>query len=222
MNQLAKIIIIYTSMAILLIIGFGLWNYFTSYQYLVLQVPEERQEYVKLYKATRGEGDLVKSEGEIEIEFNTDLKLDRGTYVAEYSQEGFELSRRDIFLDKEIVNVTFDYQINTPALELIFEQSKQDIHNSLEESYPGMLSRYKIAKEGVYDDGSWYGAILETIVDTSLQRDTVRIVLRNEAGIWRVAAKPYITISQAEYPEIPESVLDEINIIIEDRTPVSY
>lgn len=212
MNQIAKILLIYTGLIILVGIIFGIYSYFTSYQYLVLQVPEDRQQYVSLYKADAGEGGYTKNQEEkIDIEFNTDMKLDRGLYVAEYNQEGFEPVRREINLDKEIISVSFEYKIATPALEVIKEANIDAIHVSMEQAYPGILSQYSILEENVYDDGNWYGAILESKDNQSLQRDTVRVVLHNEAGTWKVVAKPYITISKAEYPEIPTDLLNSIN-----------
>ena len=212
MNQIAKLILIYTSMVIVVGVGFGLYSYFTSYQYLIMQVPEERQEFVSLYKAEGGDGRYIKKEDEeIEVEFNTDMKLDRGLYLAEYTQEGFEPQTREINLDEEIINFSFEYKISKPALEIILDANTDDIHIAMEQKYPGILTRYSILEEGVYGDGNWYGAILESTEKDSLQRDTVRVVLRNEAGTWNIAAKPYISISKDEYPEIPEDLLDQIN-----------
>lgn len=212
MNKIAKLILIYTSIIIVTGALFGLYAYLTSYQYLVLQVPEDRQEFVKLYKAEEGDGRYVKLEDDqIEVEFNTDLKLDRGLYLAEYNQEGFESQRREVNLDKEIVSVSFDYIIDQPTLELILEENTENIHIAMEQAYPGLFSNYTILEESVYSDGNWYGAILTSNDQESLSRDTVRMVMKNEAGTWKVAAKPYITISQDEYPDVPSNLLDEIN-----------
>ena len=203
MNRLAKLILGYVAISLVLIgLGFG-WLYINSFQDLTLVAPAARTRYITLYYAAE---DGTSKTGRVDnVVINQPIRLKKGRYVAEYVQSGYKKVTRQIDLSDQPSQV---------ELQAILEANRSRIYQAIRTSYPDLLDQFNIAQEGVYDNGTWYGAVLRWRGDIhSDKRDSLRIVLHQQSGEWRIAAKPYLTISQTEYPGIPMAVLTAINVI---------
>lgn len=212
MNRLAKLILGYVAISLVLIgLGFG-WLYINSFQDLTLVAPAARTRYITLYYATE---DGTGKAGRVEnVVINQPMRLKKGRYVAEYVQSGYKKVTRQIDLSDQPSQVSFTYDRTEAELQAILEANRSRIYQAIRTSYPDLLDQFNITQEGVYDNGTWYGAVLRWRGDIhSDKRDSLRIVLHQQSGEWRIAAKPYLTISQTEYPGIPMAVLTAINVI---------
>lgn len=89
-------------------------------------------------------------------------------------------------------------------------QEKDAIYQAITSKYPEIFTLYEIDHEALYDNGDWYGARLSFKDDTSLQRDSVRLVVKRE-GEWKMQGAPRITISKVDYPGAPTRLLEDIN-----------
>ncbi|MDB5183733.1 MAG: iviTM7 [Candidatus Saccharibacteria bacterium] len=110
------------------------------------------------------------------------------------------------------------------AAELKAEQPT--ITSVLTASYPLVETNYLINQGQLFDQGQWYGTTLSYKGTDSLNRDTLRVLMQKKQGIWILRTlPPRPLLSTVEFPDVPESILDEINKAIslpgDDATPAA-
>lgn len=82
-------------------------------------------------------------------------------------------------------------------------------------SYPKIESDYTIADATLYEDGKWFGATLRYKGTDIANRDTLRVLMENKSGKWIVRTKPPVPLlSTKTYPDVPKSVLQDINKVV--------
>lgn len=210
-----KAIFGYVILSLVLIIVAVVWTYINSFQYLTLKTDNVQDyKYLKLYEAITVDGLPTKNSEPIDYSESEQIKLKKGSYIAEMKKDGYEVEARTISLaDSPQVIVLNPRTFTAERLQQILNQEKGNIYNSLTSRYPDIFNLYTVQKEKIYLNGAWYAAVLLFKDKSSLSRDSVRVVVKKEGGQWIVATKPYPSLSAVEYPGIPVNVLKDINTL---------
>ena len=85
----------------------------------------------------------------------------------------------------------------------------------MKQKYPSQMNSYKIKYGKLYITGDWFGGKLVNSKD--LEADKLQVVLYKNNGKWEVMTIPDISLSKDVYPDIPSSILEELNIITRDN-----
>jgi hypothetical protein len=79
-------------------------------------------------------------------------------------------------------------------------------------AYPKIATDYTVTKERLFDQGQWYGALLMYHGADQANRDTLRVLMQKKDGVWTVrTSPPRPLLSTVEFPDVPRSILVEIN-----------
>lgn len=109
-------------------------------------------------------------------------------------------------------SIDIDY-VNSYLSDLL-KGEKTVINTAITDSNPQLAKLYSINSGTLYHHGEWYGTTLSYIGTETLQRDTLRLVLKKDNGVWKVVTNPpQIVLSAKEYPSIPFNVLKAVNDI---------
>jgi len=133
-------------------------------------------------------------------------RLQPDAYLAIFSATGYKSQT-------EAINLTDNVTIKTPQLAYtddklatILNQEKATIHKVISQQQGS--AGYIVSVESLYHQADWYAAEL-TPNDASL--DTMKIILKKDGNIWKVAAKPSIVFWIDDYPNIPQDVIRATN-----------
>ncbi len=213
MNKFGKLLIFYSLLVAAVSVAAIFWVFNQNQQNLTLDVPDEYTKYVALYHAKENTAKPEKdATRRVDFTPNSPVSLPRGTYIAEFQRDGFEYYAQEIRLDSEKRVIQLQYARLPQDRKQILDTEKTKIHEIIQNRYPEVYTFFAIGKESIYEDGSWYGAVLQGKKDTSLiDRDSLRIVLKKVNDSWKIKAKPYPTISQSEYPDIPIAIIKDLN-----------
>ncbi len=96
------------------------------------------------------------------------------------------------------------------AARLKKEQST--ILGVLTTAYPKIKTDYSINQGQLFGKGEWYGTTLTYKGTDSMNRDTLRVLMQKKHGVWTLRTTPPVPLlSTVEFPDVPKSVLQEIN-----------
>jgi hypothetical protein len=86
------------------------------------------------------------------------------------------------------------------------------IQDVIVEKIPEVTDNYTIERARLYGDASWYGAILQYKGSDTLNRDTLRIVLKKKNDTWQLLTpNPQPLVNRVDIPNAPKGMLDDIN-----------
>lgn len=147
--------------------------------------------------------------------FNPDENQDIPTYysVAYSGAEGY--ADGEVTVNPGDTTITIDPDYSQSKYSELSEKARPKVVKILSDTYPE-FSKYSIGKDIMVNKGTWYGLSLRyTASDkqTNLNSDTLRVVFKNDNGVWVEATKPQITLSQSEYSDVPKSVLNAVNAL---------
>lgn len=101
---------------------------------------------------------------------------------------------------------------NKQELEQKLTIEQPMIHAVLASSFPTITNLYTIEREALYDQGEWYGAILQYKGGDVNSRDTLRVVLQKKNSVWVVrTTPPQILVDKYDLSDAPTAMLDDIN-----------
>ena len=103
-------------------------------------------------------------------------------------------------------------QLTTAELDARLASERATIQSVLTTAFPALSQSYTIGREQLFDDGSWYGAILTYKGTDENNRDSLRVLLQKKDNDWVVrTSTPLIVISKYDVPDAPAWILDAIN-----------
>ncbi len=92
------------------------------------------------------------------------------------------------------------------------KKEQKTILGVLTAKYPKIKTEYVINQGKLYDQGQWYGTTLTYQGKDTMNRDTLRVLMQKKDGIWVVRTTPPAPLlSTVEYPDVPKSILHDIN-----------
>ncbi len=82
----------------------------------------------------------------------------------------------------------------------------------LTSAYPIATSDYTMIKPQFYEQGTWFGALLQYKGPDTANRDTLRVLMQKKNGVWILrTTPPEILLSSKKYADVPKSILKAIN-----------
>lgn len=142
-----------------------------------------------------------------ETNTTTTIKVKAGDYVAEFSGEGMQSQ-------KKVYDITEDTTIESPKLAY----SKERLATELQAQKPAIqqatatipqLNGYRVALEGLYGQGDWYGAVM--VPPNQQTQDVLLIILHKKNGTWQLVGQPSLTFYVGDYPDVPVQLIRDIN-----------
>lgn len=148
------------------------------------------------------------------------LHLTKGSYYIEPAGENINTSQINFTVDSSSKTVRVDPTLSDEYYAQILNDEKSAIHKVITSTYPdrfkkGNVFEYKFVREQIYLEGDWYGAVLGAkLSDPRDVGDNYRLVLHKTDGKWKIVAQPELVLSAIENPDIPKSILDDINKLV--------
>lgn len=198
------------TLTVSLIIGLlAYYNWYSSFANLI--VSSNPRGEVTLYEAGFIDGSsFIVEESAQKLADGERVRIKKGNYLIIYKKGGYSTVERPVELESD-QNISIKPTRTPDSLTKSLSDERHAIHQALSNRYPSILEQYRIDYEKLYNQGEWYGAILYYNNEASLQRDSVRIILRLTKGTWTVYTKPLLNISRMEYSGIPRDILEDIN-----------
>lgn len=128
-------------------------------------------------------------------------------YFSQPTSNDFD-TESGILNTNEEQNITINPSLTIEKLKSIYDIEKNSILGALNNQYPSQMKNYTLEYGAVYLNGDWFAGYLVP-KDGS---DALQVVLHKDNNNWLMAAKPNITISSAQYPDIPKEVTTGVNI----------
>lgn len=212
-GELKKLIVVITGFVLLLVVFIVFMQYRNSFSKINVQLTNTSS--VSLYKINDQSAELPDTTEykdktpDLTITNNGVYKISKGLY-AYFTQP----INTDFEAQSGIINTAEDKELlinpslTNSKLDAIYATEKNNILSTLLSTYPNQMQNYTLEYGRVYVDGNWFGGYLVP-KDGS---DKLQVVLRKSNNTWEIAAKPNITISSAQYPDIPIEVTEAINI----------
>jgi len=162
---------------------------------------------------------VYKTEGSITtdiatIDKSTSLSLKNGTYCAKPLSDSFDKSPICFDVENNDMSIIIDPDYSRTRLEALLSDQLAVVNAVITTKYGSIIDNYTVQDGQLYEKGQWYGTTLTEIVDRGGRGDVYRLVLNKKNNQWTVAAHPQIVLSKFDYPNIPFSVLSNVNRLI--------
>lgn len=198
-----KRLIFASGMIIIAVIGlFIAISYFTSLQKVTL-----------IYDPSHGNVHLTgdRLNGKLDVAPNKEMSLQKGVYQIHITGANAQPDTRALIVQEDPITQTVPISLPAKTLETQLEKDRQAILEILHKDFPA-ISLYTINPGKLYDRGDWYATTLTYIGSDRNNRDTLRLVMQKQSGMWKLITKlPQPLLSAVEYPQVPKAVLDDIN-----------
>lgn len=172
-----------------------------KYQYLTL-------DFSAIGNSTVTIQDEEKTKEELNVEPGERIRLTKGTYRVSVTGNSIAEHSFSIILEDTAMTVPVQISLSKEMLEAINKRESEGIRIATEAAYPESAKLYEYSIN-VQKDGNW-GTVKLTSKSDHLNDDTLYLILEKEGTDWRVVTTPAIVIGSAEYPNIPQEVLDSI------------
>lgn len=196
-----KIIYILLGFLLLLaaIIGSIVAYYQQTHQYLTLNFTPIENSTITLQK--EGEPAGIVAPGERNY-------LPKGDYIVAVTGENIQKQTMYIELQEGEMELSVPVTLSKETLTGIYKEEEANITYDVLEQYPSTANLYDV-HASVQKDGTW-AAITLTAKNKGSNSDTLSLIAKKESDSWQMMTKPAITLSKAEYPDIPQEVLDSL------------
>jgi hypothetical protein len=210
-RKFVVILVIALAIAYLFFVLFNYINSFTNIKVTIQNtqslvfyksLPEKNdQPYTEIYKNVKP----VKT-----IEKTGKYKIKKGTYryFTKPTNQDYQAESKKIIITKDTPEIAINLAYTNEKLGNLYQAELPNILLALNTKYPTQMQKYSVNYGKLYDYGNWFGGYLVP-KDGS---DLLQAVLHKKDNTWQVAATPNITISTAQYPDIPKTVADGVNV----------
>lgn len=206
-NKKYILLIIITAFLALLTV-FGI-SYLTSKTKITIELQNVSE--LRLYESKKGgdPSELQKQEPSVNINKSGEYNITKGYYIYEAQPVSNEYETvKGSFNTKEDKNLKIQPNYSNEKLKSLYSSEISAIQLALNTNYPNQMKDYKIDYGKLYIDGSWFAGYLIPNNGT----DNLQVIMHKKGGVWEVKATPNITISKAQYPEIPYKVIESVNV----------
>ena len=144
---------------------------------------------------------------------NTAIKVQNGDYLLSAQSGTIQPFQKNITVSNDSTHFTIDpFSFTKEKLQSLYKSEQSKIMNMLTRQYPKIKTDYTIKNDKLYAYGQYFGATLVYNNQKSQNRDTLHVLLVKQGDSWQVATKPPTPIiSSLDFPNVPKSVLSEIN-----------
>jgi len=212
-----RILIISVSCVLIGILVWSLFSYMKSFQQLTINIPANSS--LVMYKGTKDEhGSSAEKNPSYNFKNSGSYKVKKGLYVYEaVSQDNrYKQIESNIAIDLNSENITINFVMEEAVLNAILPSEVNPITDAFYKKYNYVdKNKYTIKYGKLYIDGSWFGGKIVNSQDPN--DDKLQFVMHKEKGSWVVVVEPTISISQDMNPNIPVSLLEDLNVIVRDN-----
>jgi hypothetical protein len=206
------IIITFFVVSVIVIGGFALWQYFTSFHKVTFNVKPANMS-VDIYRirteiAESHEGTKIGS-----VKNGQELSLQEGKYFAVPQDKKYNESDIDFAVVDSDITVDIHPSFNPGYLDSLLKKELPVINQTILAKYPKITrGGFTLNPGKLYRDGTWYGTTIKQPGAAPDQNgDIYRVVLHKENGIWKFSTIPQIVLTAPENPSVPEDVLSDLN-----------
>lgn len=210
-----RIVFIIIATAILIGSLFAVVSYLNSYSYLNINLGNVSSlNMYSLVRNTDGPPDISDYSGkkpEKVILKNGKYKLKKKYYFYEAKPTSNDYqSQTGTINPNENQSLNVNLNLTKEKLAQLYSSQKTNILNALTSKYPTQMQNYNLERGSLYLGGSWFAGYL--IPKDNSDRIQVILKQKENTSTWQVMATPNISISSAEYPDIPKEVVDGVNV----------
>lgn len=200
--------------AALVALGLAIWGlvYFLSLQSVTINY-ESPVESVELFAAAKPDTTLTKGKAIKTLASGETYHLQQGSYVLH--PVGGKIITDNIILTvgSEPVSQTIAPDYSTAYLKELLSPQQAAINQAIAASNAQLTKLYKINQGRLYERGDWYGTTLSYIGTDTLSRDTLRLIVHKQNGVWAVVTKSQIVLRASDYPDVPHDVITKVNAV---------
>lgn len=148
------------------------------------------------------------------INTSSSLSLKNGSYCGKPLGDIFDQNPICFTVNGKDISVVFDPNYSRSHLETLLSDQLATINTIITTKYSPVINDYSIQNGQLYGKGEWYGTTITQRVDQSGRGDVYRIILKKINDQWTIVAYPQIILSKFDYPNIPYSVLSDVNKLV--------
>jgi hypothetical protein len=201
----------------ILLVVISLLLFLNSRQSLIVLYDSSKIKNVLIYEDYISNGDTVpkNSKPVAEIKNSGDtITLTKKKYIIKYTaSSGYSNPYKYINLNGKPIKYKIEVFYNENRLRDLLNVELPIIKSVIVKKYlDNKIGQYNILDGKLYEDGSWYGTLLQYKGDDINNANTLRIILHKENGVWVIKTDPpNITLSSLRYKNIPYNILDDVN-----------
>ncbi len=140
------------------------------------------------------------------------IKLKHGIYdfvlIGSVSQYENPVTKLVVNSSREGISISPTYTYG--KLNNLLSDERSQIQQALYNAYPDLGGSYIVGGDQLFDKGEWYGAALQPIDPSN---DRLHIIMKRSGDQWVVAAAPQINIAIPAYPNIPDNIIDTVDLL---------
>ncbi|HEY5695644.1 MAG TPA: hypothetical protein VIQ80_02310 [Candidatus Saccharimonadales bacterium] len=213
MNRRTITLLIITGIvAIALIIGGVLFQYYASFHKVTIEI--KRPELtVDIYRANPNAEEMDATSGtKITTTSETKtLSLQADKYYVLPQGDKYDNSAIPFTIKDKDATISVNPGFSNTYLTSLLQQELSTVKSVMLTKYPFITTGFKLNDGKLYEDGTWYGTTLIQNADPGSNGDVYRTVLHKVNGTWQFVATPAIIISTLDHKDIPETVLNDLN-----------
>jgi hypothetical protein len=153
----------------------------------------------------------AKQSEQVKLTGSTTLRLQNGNYQLVSQNDLYDTSPVSFTVKDKALQIIYDPSFSTAQLDKLLEAEKVSIANTLKTAYGQTLDTFTQSYGRLYKEGQWYATTLVKKVSRSEDPDLYRVILKKEGATWVIAAKPSLSISIKDHPDIPQEIIRAIN-----------
>jgi len=208
-NQAKKIIIIYLSLAVVIVLGVIMINHHFSFYYVSFELAQDVTS-IKVREVISSTEEVSHKDIAV-LSPDQALRLKPGMYEAVPAGDIIDHTPISFGVDQAPITIEINPPYSETHLSSLLVKELPAIHQALSR-HDSSITAQQISHESLYLHGQWYGAIIGYTASTAtMQDDYTRIILQKTNGVWKLVAGPSVVMSYAKYPNIPKDVIDNIN-----------
>jgi hypothetical protein len=207
---------------VLLAVGGIGWSLYASYQQVTVSFTQTKPGFaVNIYKTAGPTGEtsateLIKAGSLVKtVESDDSFKLKSGSYAWETTGNDFQRQTGTLELKQTPLVIVVNPKYTDTKLASLLIQEKPALQK-LMGTIPGVGTSFKTNDGKLYQDGTWYGAIIYPNVSAETLRtsyvDVFHVVAHKESGNWKIITNPPdLALSTRTYLNIPRDILVDVN-----------
>lgn len=187
-------------------------NYRHSFRNIPVSIAQGLE--IRVYKATSDRETISSGDTPLySLDVSQPLRLRNGTtydFVINDPTHQYTSDNTWVTVDKETANISITKPFYSKSvLAKMLSNERSTIQNTLLNTYASLSDYYSFGNDRLYGYGNWYGVVL--VSNNPGVYDTLRVIMQQENGSWKVIGQPQISIGAPANPSIPLSVLSSVD-----------
>jgi len=210
-----KLVILFIVIIVLAAATFAGLAYYNSFHKVTLTLGSDVSAAL-IYKINPEEGHNHEVHGDElqKVTKSGELSLQNGSYFV--IPEGEKVAKDEIAftVKDEDMSVSITPGYSREYLDELLKTEEAAINTAVTAAYPTQMQTRTIEKGTIFKKGEWFGALLvsnDPNLDLRSQTDYYRIILNKADGEWKVVGMPQLVLTTAEFKDVPDDILREVN-----------